>query len=272
MTDVVLDPKTTAFFFDFDGTLAPIVDDPTHVRIDPSVAALVRRLEEVSGAVAVISGRSIAQLDNFLSPLVLPASGVHGLERRSATGALSSASFDPEQLKTLATTVAAFTRDQPGLITEVKPGSVALHYRKAPEKTAECLAFAALQARRFTGASLAHGKQVVEIKLGNRDKGDAVLAFMSEPPFQGRTPVFIGDDVTDEDAFRRVVELGGVAIKIGSGDTVATHRTPDITSFHRWLARLEETDGPFSVVQPGLVERRDGAAQPAARMAAGAEG
>jgi len=270
MTDLALNPTETAFFFDFDGTLAPIVDEPSHVRIDADVAALVRRLQELSGAVAVISGRSIAQLDAFLAPLVLPASGVHGLERRDARGALSSASFDPEHLTELAGAVAAFARDRPGLIAEVKPGSVALHYRKAPEKAAECIAFAKLQAKRFPGAALAHGKQVVEIKLGGRDKGDAVLAFMGESPFQGRTPIFIGDDVTDEDAFRRVVELGGVAIKIGDGATLATHRTADITSFHRWLARLEETDGPFPVVQPGLVERCEDATP--ARMASAAEG
>lgn len=234
-----LTPSRTAFFLDFDGTLAPIAADPESVRVAPqTLAALGGLYRAAGGALAIVSGRSIDQLDRMLHPLRLPAAGVHGLERRGASGRRVRAPVDAEAERGLALLVGTFVEEKPGLLAEVKPGSVALHYRKRPEMGPDCLAFAAHLARDDRRIRLVEGKMVIEMKLFARDKGDAIADFMAEAPFSGRLPFFAGDDVTDEAGFERVNAMGGVSLKIGPGRTAARHRVPDGAAFAAWLERL----------------------------------
>ena len=239
LADRDLTPARTAFFLDFDGTLAPIVPDPERAAVTAETLDALRWLKEkTGGALAVVSGRSIAQLDRMLHPLRLPVAGVHGLERRSAAGALSRTPFDAALQRRLTATVGAFVGGRPGLLAEVKPGSVALHYRKRPETEADCLAFAIEAAQAEPRIRIMPGKKVVEMKLGPRTKGDAIADFMAEPPFAGRLPFFAGDDLTDEAGFAVVNAMGGVSLKVGPGETQARHRIEGIAAFTTWLEQL----------------------------------
>ncbi len=234
-----IDLTRTAFFFDFDGTLTEIVEDPHAVVVEPRIRSALQALQEnAGGAVALISGRSIEQLDDMLHPLRLPAAGVHGLERRNRDGRVFRVEIDQEAAANLQNAVAEFVAEHPGLLAEVKPGSVALHYRKRPDVESASHALAANLASNDNRLRVVFGKMVVEIKLAGRTKADAISDFMAEPPFLGRRPLFAGDDITDEDGFAAVQNWNGMSIKIGDGETHATHRLRDVAAFHDWLVKL----------------------------------
>lgn len=236
-----VDVNDTAFFLDFDGTLAEIADRPENVRLEDDVRTCVSSLHHAAGgALAVVSGRTIAQLEAFLSPLRVPLSGVHGLEFRDPDGSVHRAPFDEAALRVLAEEVERFAERFEGLLVEVKPGSVALHYRLQPQMQEGCLTFARALAARSPGVELLEGKMVAELRLGGRSKKDAVLRLMSLPPFLGRKPVFAGDDVTDEKGFAGAHEQGGFGIKVGGGTTSARYRAADIQAFWQWLRALAE--------------------------------
>lgn len=235
----VLSPAETAFFLDVDGTLAEIVSDPAQARVSPDVCATLAALRDAAGgALALVSGRSIEQLDGMLRPLVLPLAGVHGLERRDINGRITRMEVDTAAHKRLVTTVDAFTQTRPGLQAEEKPGSVALHFRNRPELAAECVAFMQEQRADDSRLALVEGKMVAELKFGTRDKRQAIADFMAEPPFQGRRPFFAGDDITDEAGFAGVNAAGGVSVKIGGGDSAARFRLANPTALAVWLAGL----------------------------------
>ena len=237
-----LDPARTAFFFDCDGTLAAIVDQPDAARVEPEIVELVRILHEATdGALAVVSGRSIAQLDVMLSPLVLPAAGVHGVERRDGAGTFYRPEFDAAAVLAIARQLDDFAAKHEGLVSEVKSASVAIHYRMCPELEAEALTLMADIASQHPGFRLLRGKMVAELSASHRTKGDALDDFMLEAPFKGRLPVFVGDDVTDEDGFAAVLRMNGIGIKIGAGTTSATHRVGTLHDFHDWLRQLCQT-------------------------------
>lgn len=243
-----LDPRRTAFFLDFDGTLADIVDNPADAAANPATLDLLGRLAHVAeGAVAVVSGRSIDQLDAMLHPLRLPLAGVHGLERRDGEGLVHRVEIDTGAHATLANAVGAFADARPGLLAEVKPGSVALHFRKRPELEAECRALAEDLAQEDTRISLVEGKKVIEMKLGVRTKADAVAAFLAEPPFRDKLPFFAGDDVTDEAAFSLVNERSGVSVKIGAGETAARFRLAGPAALAMEFAQMLEADARMSL-------------------------
>lgn len=243
-----LDVATTAFFLDFDGTLAEIVANPDLAAVKSGTLADLGRLQALAGgAVAVVSGRSIAQLDGLLRPLRLPVAGVHGLERRDADGDLHSVPIDADRHRRLAGLVDAFVADRPGLVAETKPGSVALHYRQRPDLQSECLALAESLARTGGPIRLLRGKMVVEMTLAARTKGDAILAFMRERPFEGRRPWFAGDDVTDEAGFAAVNAMNGISVKVGRGPTYANHRVADVASIARHLKALSAGDGAHGI-------------------------
>lgn len=233
-----VDLRDLAVFLDFDGTLAPIEPRPDLVRLPPDVRnTLVRLLECTSGAVAILSGRDLTELDRLLAPLQMPAAGSHGLVRRNAAGLVEdSAAFSPE-LATAQERMEAFARRH-GLLLEPKRGGTSLHYRSDPGLAASCLALADEIEGMLGGLRIIRGHMVVEVTIRGRDKGSALAAFLAEAPFHGRTPLAVGDDTTDEDAFRAAQEHGGFAIRIGSGPTRADHSIPDIDGFHRWLRAL----------------------------------
>jgi trehalose 6-phosphate phosphatase len=223
-----------ALFLDFDGTLTEIAPTPDSVRLaDGLLDSLGSLSASLGGALAVVTGRSVDDLDRHLHPLKLPASGVHGVELRGVDGALHRvgvADLDPARAL-----VDALSRADPRLRLEVKPGALALHYRAAPEREADCLATMRDAQARVPGTALQRGKMVVELKPAGIDKGSAVRAFLAQPPFRDRRPWFVGDDVTDEAAFAAVIAAGGMAVKVGAGETVASHRLPDPLAVRRWL-------------------------------------
>lgn len=234
--DTALDPATTAFFLDFDGTLAEIVPDPEEAAPSEETRHALAVLQRISsGAIALVSGRSIATLDRKLAPLRLPATGVHGMERRNGSGIFWRADFDPDDLARVAAETSAFVAARHGLSMESKPGSVALHYRNRPELEADCLAFATARANALPSVRLLPGKMVIEMTFGRRDKGEAIADFMKEPPFAGRLPFFAGDDATDEAGFAVVNAMGGVSVKIGEGESLARFRLPDCAALTAWL-------------------------------------
>lgn len=226
-----------ALFLDFDGTLAPIVPRPEDAAASADTCRAVARIAELAdGAVAILSGRDLVDLDRRLTPLVLPAAGSHGAVRRDATGKLHRTEIATDDLAKAVTLLEQFAvpRD---LLVEHKTGAVTVHYRNRPEQ--------AEPARKLVDAITAdapalraiHGNMVSEIATCSANKGHALRDFMDEPPFAGRVPVMVGDDTTDEDAFRVAEALGGAGLKIGGGETVATYRLSEIGDFLDWLHR-----------------------------------
>lgn len=215
-----------ALFVDFDGTLVEMASTPDAVHVpDGLCEALAGVSVYLGGALAVVSGRMLADVDRYLAPLVLPGSGSHGIERRRGDGTVVTP--DAAVRETAAAIMAgvrARLGDQPGLIYEKKEWSASLHYRGAPERESACIAAMRAVVAEHPGWEVIEGKMVVEGRLGSVSKASAVEEFMRESPFAGRVPIFIGDDVTDEDGMRAAEALGGYGIKVGSGDTVARYR------------------------------------------------
>lgn len=223
-----------ALFLDFDGTLADIAAQPQAVALAPELLPCLQALvHALDGAVAVVTGRPVAQIDALLAPLHLPVAGVHGAERRSADGRWHRLQLPP--LDDALAPLRALCGAQPALLLEEKPGAVALHYRQAPALEAQCLA-AMRQAQQLApGMVLLQGKCVIELKPRGAGKDAAVTAFLAEPPFRGRRPWVFGDDVTDEAAFDAVQSLGGVAVKVGEGPTRARHALSGPAAVRLWL-------------------------------------
>jgi trehalose 6-phosphate phosphatase len=236
-----LDPQS-ALFLDVDGTLLEIAPRPELVRVPDGLPSLMIRLSaQREGALALISGRPLAQLDRLFQPWQGAAAGLHGLERRRADGILdcvvdgdSAAALDRLRPK-----LAALAADGTGLILEDKGGTVALHYRAAPQREPEIRAVVEALYREIASAlRLITGKMVVEFQPRSADKGRAIAAFLAEPPFLGRRPVFVGDDTTDEDGFAEIRRRGGIAVRVGpfDGATIANYRLPSVEAVLAWLA------------------------------------
>jgi len=226
-----------AWFLDFDGTLVDLAETPDRVRVEAEVVDMVRELESASrGAVALISGRRIEDIDRFFAPLRLPVAGQHGAEMRGVSGRLRQYPANSRGIGTMHGILRAWVAGRPGLLLENKGSTLAVHYRRAPE-LAEPLGtlMQELVARTHGRYCLQGGKMVFEIRPTGMDKGSAVLEFMREPPFIGRTPAFVGDDITDESAFAAVLSLGGTAVKVGDGDTIAPWRLQSVADVHAWI-------------------------------------
>ncbi len=225
-----------ALFFDFDGTLVDIAPQPEAIVVPSGLVDTLSALNNyLAGALALISGRPIEQIDAFLQPLRLPVAGVHGAERRSADGAISLASTHSlDRVESAALALAARFAQ---LRVENKRGSVALHYRQAPELEPLCLQVMQDAVDQSPGLTLLRGKMVAEAKPGGASKGHAIEAFLQEPPFAGRTPVFIGDDFTDEVGFSTVQRLRGLGVKVGEGASIAWHRVASPAELRSQLQR-----------------------------------
>ena len=227
-----------ALFLDFDGTLVELAARPDSVRVDAELGALLDRIaDDHQGAVALVSGRSIAQLDAILGERgrVLTLAGSHGGERR-APGKGLEGEARPSSLDT----VAAHFRERFGaradMIIEEKSLGVTLHYRLDPDMADAALTEARALADTH-GLRLQHGKMMVELRTDGHDKGSAIRALSLLPPFAGRAPVFLGDDVTDEAGFAACAALGGHGILVGDRRaTAARHHLSDVAAVRRWLA------------------------------------
>ena len=228
-----------AYFFDIDGTLVDIADSPAGARVDPDCRRLIEDLfRSVGGAVALISGRSIANIDGLFPGVRLPAAGQHGTERRDASGGISRHAFPSQELDWVRERLAETAARHRGLLLEDKGLSLALHYRRAPRLGGFAHRLVRSLAPRLGGQyCIQTGKRIVELKPAGKDKGVAVLEFMREAPFRGRTAVFVGDDATDEYGFATVNRLRGYSIKVGPGRTLARWRLRDVRAVQEWLER-----------------------------------
>lgn len=227
--------RDRALFLDLDGTLAPIAARPQDVRPDPRRTDLLERLARaLDGRLAVITGRTLADADRILEGRVAAVAAVHGLVRRDVAGQLYEHSVHP-RLQEAADAFRAFATRDSGLLVEDKGLSVALHFRLA----ANCAHAARACARRLaaeTGLTLQHGDMVEELRTPGPTKADSVRAFMAEPPFFGATPLFLGDDITDEDGFAAARALGGAGILVGAPrPTGARYRLPNVDAALSWL-------------------------------------
>lgn len=224
-----------ALFLDFDGTLVELAETPDAISVPSTLCPLLEMLSErLRGRVAIVSGRSIADVERHLCCEGVALSGSHGLELRLQSGEHVPLA-PPVDLAMLIEKIRRFAEEDPGFVVEVKPASVALHFRKVPQEAERAERFMAALAKR-SGLSLQPGKMVLELRPNGADKGDAVRAFMAEPEFGGARPVFIGDDVTDEDAFEAVRDMGGVGILVGpERASAATYRLADVKAVAAWL-------------------------------------
>lgn len=232
--------ETLALFLDIDGTIAEFAPRPELVRIPAELRALLAALRDsLGGALALVSGRSVADIDALLPGADLAVAGAHGLERRRRGERAAAAAAAHPDMAGFAAALRAFATARPGLIVEDKGRTVALHFRQRPDLRAEAREAVARLVDGRPGLAALEGKCVVEIKPAGRDKGSAIRDFMAEAPFAGRTPAFVGDDVTDEPGFAAVRELGGLAIRVGGpDDTLADWRLPDVRAARAWLREL----------------------------------
>lgn len=232
----LLRDKRYAFFLDVDGTLAAIQPRPDDVFIPEGVIANLQELAEVNeGALALVSGRPIAELDQLIAPLQLPLAGVHGAERRDIDGKTERISLPDDVCGELAVLLGDAVAQMPGTQLEIKGMAFALHYRQAEHYQQAICELAEAMTKRYPMLALQPGKCVVELKPQGVNKGAALNDFMQQAPFTGRTPVFIGDDLTDEAGFNTVNAMDGISIKVGEGETQAAYRLPDVASVHHWL-------------------------------------
>ena len=230
-----------AWFLDVDGTLLEIEARPDLVIADTRLLDLLDRLNTANdGAVALISGRSLGQLDGIFGQFRLAAAGSHGIEQRFMDGTeLNKAADLPPDL---VRRVVAFAEQYPDLFVERKPFSIGVHYRNRPELEATVLeAMEKINAELDNIATLMRGKMLVEALPAAANKGSAIRCFMQTPPFAGRLPVFIGDDVTDEHGFAVVNEMDGMSIRIGdAAGSAATWQLESVADLRAWLeATLE---------------------------------
>ena len=244
MTPPPLDP-TAALFLDVDGTLLEIAPRPDFVRVPPDLPPLLARLAaRCDGAVALISGRPIAEVERLLRPWCGAIAGLHGAERRRADGSLAAAEDGPAARDAAAAidrarpALAALAERLAGVWLEDKGRTLALHYRDAPERGAAVLDEAERLAQRSGGVlRLIAGKMVVEVQPRLYGKDGAIAAFMAEAPFCGRRPVFLGDDTTDEDGFAEVNRRGGLSVRVGDpAATLAEYVLPSVGAARAWLA------------------------------------
>lgn len=229
-----------ALFLDIDGTLLDLAPRPDDVVVPPTLPPLLDSLTaRLGGALALISGRSLEGIDR-LFPGGRDAAGSHGAEWRLAGETSAAADIWPRDLpRMIEPEISRF----PGVLMEPKSRSLALHFREAPEHSAALRAVAETAIR--TAAQplrLLEGKMVIELIPAGMTKGRAIKRFMARPPYAGRRPVFIGDDVTDESGFIAVNEMDGISIHVGDDPaTAARFRFPSPASLRHWLVSLEQS-------------------------------
>ncbi|MET0327337.1 MAG: trehalose-phosphatase [Luteimonas sp.] len=234
-------PANAALFLDVDGCLLPFAPRPDAVEVPPALIARLTDLQhQLGGALALVSGRNLATLDTLFAPGAFTAAGLHGVERRRA-GDTGGGGVAPPALLRIREAGLALIAAHPGALLEDKGAAIALHWRMTPEAHKEATAaalraFAEHAVTRLPGYQLQPGDHVIELRPHHADKGSAILAFLEEPPFAGRVPVFAGDDLTDEPGFSAVNAHGGISVLVGDrAGSAARHRLSDPAAVHRWL-------------------------------------
>ena len=236
----VPDLRKCAILLDIDGTLLDIAPSPKQVWVPPGLRHTLERLDELTGgALALVSGRPLADIDLIFSPLRLAAIGGHGAELRTAAGAEPQVHAAPLSAA-LKHRLASLSELSPGILAEDKGYSLALHYRLAPESgQALCAAVADICATIPQGAiEILPGKLVVEIKPAGVSKAIAVCDLMRYPPFAGRIPIFIGDDTTDVPVFGIISRFGGLGFSVGQIVADVNGHFDKPATVRSWLARI----------------------------------
>lgn len=232
--------RGSSLFLDFDGTVVDIVDEPSGVRVTAGLRDLLALLQQrLNGRIAILTGRSVADLDDLTGPIRFPAGGSHGLEIRvDGTDAVSIER--PGRLDEVLPSLRALRDGNPGVVIEDKPLGVAVHYRTAPSAERACRD-AVMEAARTSGLEVQPGKMVFELKAPGGNKGGALRAFMADRKFEGTRPIFLGDDLTDEPGFEAAFELGGAGVLIGEREeTAARYALPTVNSALDWLRQAAE--------------------------------
>ncbi len=233
-----LSPAVDSLFLDLDGTLAAIRPHPAEVAIAPAMGAALRAATDaLSQRVAVVSGRALDDVARLVDMPSLCLAGIHGLDRRLATGKVRRAT-PSAGLERARAELADLARDEPRLFVEDKGLGIAVHFRLAPDLAAVAERRAYAIAERH-GLLLQPGKMVFEIRDGGADKGSALRDFMAAAPFAGSRPIFVGDDHTDEAGFAAAAALGGHGVLVGEPrDTAAAYRLSDLAAVEAWLAAV----------------------------------
>lgn len=230
-------PQEAALFLDFDGVLVDIAPRPDAITVPAGLPELLSAAERrCGGALAIVSGRGVADLQRYLGAFDGALVGGHGAEVHPpglAAGLAPAGHPDPAALKRALEAGA----DRLGLLYEPKAHGGVLHYRASPARAGDAAALARDLAAAHPGFAVQPAKMAVELRPAGARKDKAVAALMDRPPWAGRTPVYAGDDTTDEPAMALVQDKGGLAIKIGTGDSVARHRLADPAALADWLRR-----------------------------------
>jgi trehalose 6-phosphate phosphatase len=240
-----------AILLDIDGTLLDLAPTPREVWVPPGLARTLNGLiEKTAGALALVSGRSLNDIDLIFAPEQFPAVGGHGAEMRISVDSESVATHAPPMDKELKRRLAAIARLSPGILLEDKGYSLALHYRLAPHAEKAIYEAIALIRADLPDApiELMPGKCVYEIKHSGFNKATGVLELMAHEPFRGRRPIFIGDDVTDESVFALMPDLGGLAFSVGRRAIGVADHFDEPRDVRQWLARL--LDNESAAVRP----------------------
>src|ERR1700760_2540408 len=230
-----------AILLDIDGTLLDLARTPREVWVPPGLAATLHALHErTGGALALVSGRSLNDIDLIFAPERFPAIGGHGAEMRLSIGSEAVATHAPPMDQELKRRLAAIARLSPGILLEDKGYSLALHYRLAPHAEKAIYEAVSLIRADLPNAPIEvlPGKCVCEIKPAGFDKASGVRELMTHEPFRGRRPVFIGDDVTDESVFAITPELGGLAFSVGRRAHGVAGHFDEPRDVRDWLAPL----------------------------------
>jgi trehalose 6-phosphate phosphatase len=230
-----------AILLDIDGTLLDFAPTPREVWVPPGLAKTLNRLRQrTSGALALVSGRSLNDIDLIFAPEQLPAVGGHGAEMRISGDSEAVATHAPPMDKELKLRLAAIARLSPGILLEDKGYSLALHYRLAPHAEKAIYEAVSLIRADLPNAPIEvlPGKCVCEIKHSGFTKATGVLELMAHEPFRGRRPIFIGDDVTDETVFAIMPDLGGLAFSVGRRAQGVAGHFDEPRDVRDWLAHL----------------------------------
>src|SRR5450432_1288875 len=230
-----------AVLLDIDGTLLDLAPTPREVWVPPGLAITLNRLvESTSGALALVSGRSLNDIDLIFAPEQFPAVGGHGAEMRICGDNEAVATHAPQMDKELKRRLAAIAKLSPGILLEDKGYSLALHYRLAPH--AEKAIYEAISLIRAdlpnAPIEVLPGKCVCEIKHSGFDKASGVRELMTHEPFRGRLPIFIGDDVTDDPVFAIMPDIDGLAFSVGRRAHGVAGHFDEPRDVREWLAHL----------------------------------
>lgn len=224
-----------ALLLDFDGTLVELAAHPDAVSPSAGLAGWLYQLERHLGeALAIVTGRRLHEVDRHLDPLRLMGAGAHGAELRVAIAGTTRPVIAPLEAALIADIRAAI-KPLHGVWLENKTYALAVHFRQNPAAAADCLARVQEAASHHPQLEVFSGHAVVEVRRKGLGKGPAISFLLQHPAFAGRVPVFIGDDLADEEGFAVVQALGGHGIKVGPGDTAARHQLADVPAVHRWL-------------------------------------